>query len=273
MRVAPPHELNDNFEWEPAPGRSLVSHEESKQWDDQGFFCLEGAIDPQLIARVTDEIDPLEAQLEELLRAAGGTVSIATADEITFTTHVVTRSPVLRDFASGFPFTALCCDLIGPDARLYWDQAVYKKPEPGREFPWHQDNGYTFIEPQQYMTCWVPLVDATVDNGCPWVLPGVHRRGTLEHWSTDLGFECVEHAEGAVPVEARVGDVVVLSSLTPHRTGPNTSDDVRKAYILQYAPDAAVVKQPDAFASTGLQNDPDRQFVVLQGGEPVEGSQ
>ena len=40
-------------------------------------------------------------------------------------------------------------------------------------------------------------------------------------------------------VPAAAGSIVVFSSLTPHMTGPNTTDDVRKTYILQYAPDGA----------------------------------
>ncbi len=108
--------------------------------------------------------------------------------------------------------------------RLYWEQAVYKEPEKPRSFPWHQDNGYTFIEPQQYLTCWVALTDATVENGCPWVIPGLHRLGTLEHWMTDYGWECLHDPAGAVAVPAHAGDIVVFSSLTPHLTGPNTSD-------------------------------------------------
>ena len=77
--------------------------------------------------------------------------------------------------------TDLCSDLLGPDVNLYWDQAVYKKPEKPRRVPWHQDNGYTYVEPQQYLTIWLALTDATEDNGCPVVAPGVHRMGTLAH--------------------------------------------------------------------------------------------
>jgi hypothetical protein len=36
---------------------------------------------------------------------------------------------------------------------------------------------------------------------------------------------------------ARAGDIVLFSSLTPYQTGPNLSAQVRKACILQYAPD------------------------------------
>ena len=68
---------------------------------------------------------------------------------------------------------------------------MYKKPEKPRRFPWHQDNGYKFIEPQAYLTCWIAITDATEDNGCPHVAPGLHRLGTLEHTYVEpLGWEC-----------------------------------------------------------------------------------
>jgi ectoine hydroxylase-related dioxygenase (phytanoyl-CoA dioxygenase family) len=172
-------------------------------------------------------------------------------------------------------FTDLCHDLVGPDVRLYHDQAVYKKPEKPRRFPWHQDNGYNFVEPQQYLTCWVALTDATEDNGCPHVVPGLHRMGTLEHHFTDpLGWEIFEDHPDAIVVPVGKGGIVVFSSLSPHLTGPNTTGAVRKAYILQYAPDgASVLRGDDAGPPTGsdLANDPARQFPVLVDGEPVDG--
>jgi hypothetical protein len=61
----------------------------------------------------------------------------------------------------------------------------------------------------------------------------------------------------------------VFSSLTPHATGHNVTDDVRKAYIVQYAPDGAVALQGDPVTGPGRpkpQNDPGRQFVVLKDG-------
>jgi phytanoyl-CoA hydroxylase len=115
----------------------------------------------------------------------------------------------------------------------------------------------------------VPLTDATLDNGCPWVVPGVHRLGTLHHESSAVGLQCVVDASDAVPIEARVGDVVVFSSLTPHRTGPNTTDQTRKAYIVQYAPDGAEVI--DGSGTRVRQDREDRQFAVLAGGRPVTG--
>ena len=105
------------------------------------------------------------------------------------------------------------------------------------------------------------LNDATVDNGCPWVVPGLHRAGTLQHEATPLGWQCLRNPNGAVPVEARAGDIVVFSSLTPHRTGPNLTGSVRKSYILQYAGDGALAYPADSEGAVP-QDDPVRQYLV-----------
>ncbi len=52
---------------------------------------------------------------------------------------------------------------------------------------------------------------------------------------------------GAVAIPARKGDIAVFSSLTPHRTGPNLTDEVRKSA------DGAGVAQ----------DDPERQHRVV----------
>jgi ectoine hydroxylase-related dioxygenase (phytanoyl-CoA dioxygenase family) len=211
-------------------------------FSERGGFILRDAFDSGEVASVVEAVDPLEADAEATLRAAeGARFGIARADEIVFSPHLVARSAHLKALARHPVFCGITRDLIGPDVRLYWDQLVYKKPHTPDEFPWHQDNGYTFVLPQQYLTCWVALTDATVDNGCPWIIPGAHRQGTLEHRWTDLGFECPVDSAAAVPLELSAGSVAVFSSLTPHRTGPNRTGETRKAYILQYAPDGAVM--------------------------------
>jgi ectoine hydroxylase-related dioxygenase (phytanoyl-CoA dioxygenase family) len=262
------HPRNSGFEWRarPSDGLRRLTPEQKRQFDHDGFTVVRNAFTAQEIAAVEAAIDPLEREHEAKLRANEKTNTISSADAITFTGHIVKRSPVLKAFAAHPALREICHDLIGDDVRLYWDQSVYKKTGRPQEFPWHQDNGYTYVEPQQYLTCWVPLVDVDVENGCPWVAPGMHKLGTLEHWRTETGLRCLDEAPDAQPAEARRGDVIVFSSLTPHRTGPNLkAGTVRKAYILQYAPDGAEAIYPDGARTT--QSDPDRQFFVLKQGE------
>jgi phytanoyl-CoA hydroxylase len=262
-----PHPLSKDFVWQDRAGDGLrrLTPDQVAQFDAQGFVKLENVFTPDEVAGVIDAIDPLEEKGEEWLRGRGGRVSISEADVITFTTHLVKRSSTLRDFAAHPAVKDICHDLIGNDVRLYWDQSVYKKTGKEQEFPWHQDNGYTFIEPQQYLTLWIPLVDVDAENGCPWIAPDVHRGGTLEHWLTPIGFKCLEDVPDAVCVPAKAGDIIAFSSLAPHRTGPNRRrGTVRKAYILQYAPDGAYTIRDGVRAR---QDDPERQFSVLEGGK------
>lgn len=273
MTVIERHPLNEDFAWSDcAPPFRWISEDQGAEFDQRGYFVLPNVLDPATVSDLLEEIDPIEVEFESQLREMEGKRAfIARADEITFSIHLVRRSSRLRRFVAGSPLVEICRDLIGPEARLYWDQAVYKKPDTVASFPWHQDNGYAFLEPQQYLTCWIALTDATEENGCPWVVPGAHKMGTLAHRASETGLVCFDDPDDAVPAPVDAGGMVVFSSLTPHCTGPNRTSDVRKAYIVQYAPFGAAVIGRDATGE--LQRTPadapDRQFVVLNDGQPV----
>ncbi len=261
------HPLNVEFTWQRASGTKLrrLTPQQFDDYNELGFTRIENAFTPAEIAAVIAAIDPIEQRREQYMKEhQGGRVRLSEADIITFTVHIVRESPVLSAFAAHPAIKDVCHDLIGENVRLYWDQSVYKKTSKPQEFPWHQDNGYTFIEPQQYLTLWIPLVDVDNENGCPWIAPGLHKLGTLQHWLTNIGKKCLETAPNAVCVPAKAGDIIAFSSLAPHRTGPNLrKDTVRKAYILQYAPDGAYAIAEDG--SRIAQKDPQRQFKILDG--------
>ncbi|MEL7207160.1 MAG: phytanoyl-CoA dioxygenase family protein [Actinomycetota bacterium] len=269
------HPWNRGFQWrDHVPPFTYLDAEQVRRYDEDGFFVLEDVVAADQLAEVVAALDEREARVDEALGSIEGErFHIAERGAITFAPNLVGTSEVLSGFSTHPTLLALCADLIGPDVNLYWDQAVYKKPDKPRRFPWHQDNGYTFVEPQAYLTCWVALTDATEDNGCPWVAPGLHRRGTLEHrWVDPLGWEAftIPPVEAvAAPVGA--GGVVVFSSLTPHLTGPNLTESVRKSYIVQYAPAGAEVLEAgdgdEPLRRTA--DDATIQYPILRGGTPV----
>ncbi|HVV35099.1 MAG TPA: phytanoyl-CoA dioxygenase family protein [Acidimicrobiales bacterium] len=272
------HPWNDgsDFALPPRPAASVLTDDQRAQFERDGYTVVENIFAGDELAQLTAELDDLEAQTERwLAKQDNGRVNIAEAGAITFTTWCVLRSEAARRATQHPTMLALCNDLLGPDVNLYWDQAVYKKPEKPRPFPWHQDTGYTFTRPQNYLTIWVSLNGATVDNGCPWVLPGAHVNGTLLHrWVDPIGWQCIDDPEGAVPAEVPAGGAVVFSSLTPHQTGPNVTDAPRKAYIVQYGP-AGMTRVTGEWwsgaAPTGAEScdEPDRQYAVLRNGQPV----
>ncbi|MGH8985510.1 MAG: phytanoyl-CoA dioxygenase family protein [Acidimicrobiia bacterium] len=273
MSIAP-HPWNRSFEWADRRGPfRVVTEQQARDYDERGYFVLEDVIDPDTVRALDEGIAPFDAEVLRFLESQPeGRFSIAGVDTVSIAIHLVRRSDRLREFCAGALFADLCHDLIGPDARLYWDQAVYKRPRGTEPVLWHQDNGYTYVEPQAYLTCWIALTDATLENGCVWVVPGLHRNGTLAHRDTPIGYQCFEDPDDAVAVPVPAGSIVVFTSLTPHTTGRNATDEVRKAYILQYAPDGAIARRGNPSGEPGppeAQDHPDRQFLVLRGGERV----
>jgi phytanoyl-CoA hydroxylase len=269
------HPRNTSFQWTP-PQRPLttISDADADQFDRDGYFVVPNAFTGDELAPVVAELDRIETKAEAMLRQLpDGRFSIAEADAITFVPQLAHSKHVLRAFTTHPVLLGLARDLVGPDVDMYWDQAVYKKPQKPRRFPWHQDNGYTFVDPQQYLTCWVALTDATEENGCPHVAVGQHVRGTLAHTYVEpLGWQIFEDAGETAVAEVGAGGVVVFSSLTPHLTGPNVTDTVRKAYILQYSPAGARVLEghsSDGPVDVGSQP---HAYAVLRDGVAVSGN-
>jgi ectoine hydroxylase-related dioxygenase (phytanoyl-CoA dioxygenase family) len=270
------HPWNQDFRFQvPETPTTTVTEKERATYARDGYLVVDSVLSEEERSDLTSELDDLEARVDRFLAGQeGGRFDIAETGAITFSIHAVLRSAAARATARHPILVGLCRDLLGPDVNLYWDQAVYKKTEKPRPFPWHQDTGYTFVEPQSYLTCWLALSEATEENGCPWVLPGAHLGGTLRHrWVDPLGWQCLEAPDGAVPTPVPAGGAAVFSSLMPHLTGPNRTSEVRKAYIVQYAVAGTCVLEGDP--DTGPpkratpQDDPDRQFAVLRDGEAV----
>ncbi|MBX3015693.1 MAG: phytanoyl-CoA dioxygenase family protein [Caldilineaceae bacterium] len=105
---------------------------------------------------------------------------------------------------------------------------------------WHQDAGVTWAEADPYfiLTFWIPLVDATPENGCLRVIPGVHQGGLLPH-RTKRGLGTAIHGDylahhPIVTLPMRRGSVLLLHKHTPHSSGRNTTDTVRWSMDLRY---------------------------------------
>jgi ectoine hydroxylase-related dioxygenase (phytanoyl-CoA dioxygenase family) len=92
------------------------------------------------------------------------------------------------------------------------------------------------------LSIWIPLQEATLENGCMQFVPGTHLQEVLSHHPIGhdprlVGLE-VDEAElrsaGAVACPLPAGGATVHHSRTLHYTGPNRSDGARRAYILAF---------------------------------------
>ena len=135
--------------------------------------------------------------------------------------------------------------LVGPEIV---GSSVYRiRPKvPGLDHgvvPWHQDLGYfaPHCDGSLIVTYWLPLVDATPENGCLQVLPRAHRAGVSRHctggpggYLVIPGEELPLPAEEAVTVPVPLGGVLLLTNLTPHCSRPTRPTLSGGALDLRY---------------------------------------
>ena len=118
-------------------------------------------------------------------------------------------------------------------------------------FPWHQDSHY-FDQAEvgevdkrtadlHMVSVWVPLVPATVENGCCWVIPGSHRWGLLDAVrGEDRNVRVSEDVEARgtpVPVPVKLGGAFFFSNLCVHASKQNTTRSLPLERRLPVHPD------------------------------------
>ena len=243
---------------------SLITDAQAKQFDELGYFVTEPMFDAKTLAEATAEFERLHEDWIEECRRKGDATAVELALHRPFIGQAHGRSEALARFVKQAIYVEACAQLVGPDADIYFNQVVIKPPEVGQSFAWHQDSGYVNTVPQAYITCWTAVSRTFVDNGCIWIIPGSHKLGLVEHVrDQELNALVAQFADdsGAIPVEMEAGQVAVFSSLMLHRSGANTSDEVRLGYVPQYHVPGVV--RADTGELTG------DQHPVLRGGKPV----
>ncbi len=132
----------------------------------------------------------------------------------------------------------------------FWDGSVkcmqsmlFVKPSGFQGQSWHQDEIYIPTRDRSLIGGWIAIDDATVENGCLWVIPGSHQMGYLysqkphgnpdEFDSADLesyGFD--ETLE--VPIEVKTGTVVFFNGYLLHRSRKNRGQTYRRVLVNHY---------------------------------------
>ena len=117
---------------------------------------------------------------------------------------------------------------------------IFKQPRIGGEVACHQDATFLYTEPLRLVGLWFALEDATVENGCLWVIPGGHKIGLKSRFiraaAGGTRFEIFDNEpwpeENLQRLEVKKGTLVVLHPLLPHLSRENTSPRSRHAYTL-----------------------------------------
>jgi len=102
---------------------------------------------------------------------------------------------------------------------------------------WHQDRGVTLESADQtdMITVWLAMTDATVENGCLQVKPGIQPEMIPHCTLKQTGIaEKFLPKQDSVPCPVKAGGAVIFHPLTPHASLANTSDGYRWSFDLRY---------------------------------------
>jgi ectoine hydroxylase-related dioxygenase (phytanoyl-CoA dioxygenase family) len=131
--------------------------------------------------------------------------------------------------------------------RLWHDQLIAKMPGNQSTF-WHHDVPLWPMIESGALTCWLALVDVTVEMGAMHFVPGSHKWGRLDIKSFPAHLlQDVEGMRYLVPedkrdllkpfaFELKAGSCTFHNSLTLHWTRPNSSDRPRLGFVINYMP-------------------------------------
>jgi ectoine hydroxylase-related dioxygenase (phytanoyl-CoA dioxygenase family) len=125
-----------------------------------------------------------------------------------------------------------------------FDMLINKAPFTDTPTPWHQDAAYWIDMPdKRAASCWLALDEATVENGCMWYIPASHLKPIRPHrFAGKQGgaLTCdASETEGAA-VELLAGSCVFHHGMTLHYSRGNTTKSQRRAFIVNFRPDAMI---------------------------------
>ena len=129
--------------------------------------------------------------------------------------------------------------LLGDDITLDFDMLINKAPKTNKETPWHQDAAYWIDMPdKRALSIWFAIDKATLNNGCMWYTPGSHLLPLRKHSQPVKGgaLQCIGTEKESAHVPLNPGSCVIHHGNTLHYSRGNSTNNNRRAFILNYRP-------------------------------------
>jgi ectoine hydroxylase-related dioxygenase (phytanoyl-CoA dioxygenase family) len=251
-------------------------------YHEHGFLVLHDALSPA-------EVEALKVETTRVSRNADGTISgIDPAPAEMSDAEALARvlcihfphkmNDVFFHALATPPMVEVLTRVIGPNVKAMQSMLFVKgSGKPGQA--WHQDEDYIPTRDRSLTGGWIALDDATLENGCLWVLPGSHKRGLLwpQKFHFDDRFDCARESynfpwrdEDSVPVEVKAGSIVFFNGYLLHRSLPNRAapGTYRRALVNHYMSAESLLPwhrpTPESKVSMALH---DYRDIVLVAGE------
>ncbi len=225
----------------------MLTPEQIQSFRDDGFLTYGKRV-------LTDEqLTQMREGLDNVLSGKSKAESLSNMGSgglvVTQVVNVWEAEPAFKEHLYQSEIVPMIAQLMDTDTvRVWHDQAQIKPAFNGGPTIWHQDHPYwPVIQPADLVSAWVALEDATIENGCMWMVPGSYKwgrykDGTIGQEEDQLSpnYDPAVLPAGAkveiVPCEVPAGHVVFHHCLTWHGAPPNKSEHPRPAIAVHYMP-------------------------------------
>lgn len=218
-----------------------------RDFREQGYLKLDRITSDEEVERLRQIFDRLFATAAG--RDRGSHFDLAGTDEegrppvLPQIVNPVEFAPELAETQFRAAALEIARQLLGPEAEPWFEHAILKPPGYGAPTPWHQDEAHRSDPGVDYeqVSIWMPLQEATEENGCLEFIPRSHLGPVLDHRSPGddrrvMALECIGGFERSKAVSCPLppGGATLHHWRTLHHAGANTSDIPRRAYILAF---------------------------------------
>jgi ectoine hydroxylase-related dioxygenase (phytanoyl-CoA dioxygenase family) len=202
-------------------------------YKENGFLVIENCISPEGIAELKEETT-------QVCRGNRGMIGGITEPQPGESDNDILKrylcihfphkaSATMKHYVAHESYVDVLTRIIGPNVKCMQSMLFIKASgKPGQA--WHQDEYFIPTRDRSLCGGWLAMDDATVENGCLWILPGSHKRGIIypHEKHNDRRFDCAGQSEqfpwtddDSVPVEVKAGSIVFFNGYLLHRSLPN----------------------------------------------------
>ncbi|MBV4358227.1 phytanoyl-CoA dioxygenase family protein [Pinibacter aurantiacus] len=225
-------------------GRGGITKENISFYAVNGFLIAPGLL-------TTDEIVALKKETAAIFRGERGyvegmvDVNKDETDNDVLKKYVAIHFPhKLSEQIHAFLFHQKIVDvlteIVSPNIKCMQSMLFVKGPGKAGQ-SWHQDEYYIPTRDKSLVGAWIAIDDATVENGCLWIIPGrpghmIQRvKNNSDEYADVDTADVSAYSDQMIPVEVKSGSVVFFNGYTLHSSLRNkTTDCFRTALVNHY---------------------------------------
>lgn len=224
----------------------LLSEANRQYYQQYGYLIAENLLSNQDIAR-------LKAETAEIFRGNRGAVPgmldvQGMSDEEVLKQYVAIHfphklSPLIKDYLKHPKIIDILKGIVSPNLKCMQSMLFVKAPGKAGQ-SWHQDEFYIPTRDKSLAGAWIAIDDATLENGCLWIIPGSNHPGYMhprvpssssQYADVDTVDVSGYPQQAILPVPVSKGSVVFFNGYTLHSSKRNnTTDCFRTALVNHY---------------------------------------